>query len=445
MLPFSKLPLKVRAVIAACMVLVLILTVGISSNQQKAFAVSIDGKVIAQVKNAKLAETVINQLVSQEIEKAGYQVDIVQEITFNKVKLDKSILVDNEQLKHLLLPMLSFGMDGAVVKVDGKVQFAFESIECAEEFITALKEEYTVDANGVVFFKENVQVVEMPVRADNITTVAAALAEVKENGTIPTYTVKDGDTLWDIAYGNNINVEKLEQLNPDFKPEFMQIGQVLKLSDKQPIINVVCTFEKVVEEKIAAQVEVKRNDKMLQGESKVLQQGKDGLKEVKYKIVAQNGVQVEKVSVAENVITQPTPKVVERGTRMLVASRDFGGGRLAKPSSGSVVSPFGGRWGRMHEGIDLGAPHGSPVVAAEAGTVIRASWYSGYGNCVDISHGGGMVTRYAHLSRMDVSVGQSVQRGQVIGAVGSTGNSTGPHLHFEVRVNGSPQNPMNYL
>ncbi|MCL0101301.1 M23 family metallopeptidase [Peptococcaceae bacterium] len=99
----------------------------------------------------------------------------------------------------------------------------------------------------------------------------------------------------------------------------------------------------------------------------------------------------------------------------------------------------------MHTGVDFGAPYGSAVVAAEDGKVIRAGWHGGYGLCIDISHGNGMVTRYAHLSRIKVKVGDQVQKRQVIGAVGNTGNSTGPHLHFEVIINGRPQNPMNYL
>ena len=99
----------------------------------------------------------------------------------------------------------------------------------------------------------------------------------------------------------------------------------------------------------------------------------------------------------------------------------------------------------MHTGIDIGAPSGAPIVAAAAGTVLVAGWEEGYGNTVVIDHGGGIATLYGHQSSIAVAVGQSVTRGQVIGAVGSTGHSTGPHLHFEVRVNGSPVDPLGYL
>ena len=99
----------------------------------------------------------------------------------------------------------------------------------------------------------------------------------------------------------------------------------------------------------------------------------------------------------------------------------------------------------MHTGIDIAAPRGTPVKAADGGQVIQASYDSGYGNCILVYHGGGMATWYAHLQGFNCSVGQNVSKGQVIGFVGSTGLATGPHLHFEVRINGVPQNPMQYL
>jgi murein DD-endopeptidase MepM/ murein hydrolase activator NlpD len=115
------------------------------------------------------------------------------------------------------------------------------------------------------------------------------------------------------------------------------------------------------------------------------------------------------------------------------------------PVNGPVTSPFGMRWGRMHTGIDIGVPYGTPIHAAASGQVIYAGWMDGYGNLVFIDHGRGLSTGYAHQSSIAVSNGQTVTQGQVIGYVGCTGHCFGPHLHFEVRVNGTPVDPLGYL
>jgi peptidoglycan DL-endopeptidase CwlO len=118
---------------------------------------------------------------------------------------------------------------------------------------------------------------------------------------------------------------------------------------------------------------------------------------------------------------------------------------LIWPLSGPITSPFGPRWGGFHPGIDIGAPTGTPIHAAAAGTVIWCGWESGYGNLTVIDHHNGIATAYGHQSRIEVSCNQDVAQGQEIGLVGCTGFCTGPHLHFEVRVNGTPVDPLGYL
>jgi murein DD-endopeptidase MepM/ murein hydrolase activator NlpD len=118
---------------------------------------------------------------------------------------------------------------------------------------------------------------------------------------------------------------------------------------------------------------------------------------------------------------------------------------LIWPTSGSISSPFGYRWGALHAGIDIDSGYGAPIRAVKAGTVILAGWNGGYGQCVIIDHGGGFTTLYAHQSEMVVGEGRSVKQGELLGYVGGTGNVTGPHLHFETRIGGSAENPVNYL
>ena len=128
-----------------------------------------------------------------------------------------------------------------------------------------------------------------------------------------------------------------------------------------------------------------------------------------------------------------------------------GTGQMILPTRGSVTSPFGWRThpvlgsSRFHAGLDLGAEEGTPIIAADSGTVIVSEWYGGYGNAIIIDHGNNITTLYGHCSQLYVPVGQTVQKGQLIAAVGSTGLSTGPHLHFEVRLQGEPTDPVAYL
>jgi peptidoglycan DL-endopeptidase CwlO len=122
-----------------------------------------------------------------------------------------------------------------------------------------------------------------------------------------------------------------------------------------------------------------------------------------------------------------------------------GSGGLIWPVNGPIVSPFGMRWGRLHAGVDIAVPSGTPVHAAKSGKVLIAGWVSGYGNYTCIGHGGGLSTCYGHQERIMVSVGQSVSQGQVIGLSDCTGHCFGPHVHFETRINGVPVDPMGYL
>ncbi|MCL0063474.1 peptidoglycan DD-metalloendopeptidase family protein [Peptococcaceae bacterium] len=440
------MPLDIRiGIVTSLLISVFFLWLTISSAASGCYSVEVDGKEIAVVSNDEYVQEIIDILVTEKSKEIGKEVEVYNEVTVTKVNPTDEAVIGKEELHSRLSSVLKYKISGAVVRVDDVPLFAFDDVSTAKAFIEKLKEQYDVISGAKISFEEDVRVLEAKVWLDKVVTVAEAIAKVKDSADIPKHTIKEGDTLWDIAQANNISVNKLIKLNPELDPGYLQIGQELRLSDKEPLINVVCVFEEVLEERIEAPVEIRRNDKLAQGKSKIIQEGEEGLKRVTYRVVKRNGVENKRIVLSEEVVKEPVPRIVEKGTRVLVASRNFGGGRLAKPSAGVVTSPFGMRWGRMHTGVDFGAHYGSAVVAAEDGKVIRAGWFGGYGLCIDISHGNGMVTRYAHLSRINVKVGDQVQKRQVIGAVGNTGNSTGPHLHFEVIINGRPQNPMNYL
>ena len=160
---------------------------------------------------------------------------------------------------------------------------------------------------------------------------------------------------------------------------------------------------------------------------------------------AQQRAEAEEIDALQAVSQQIAARIRAAQARTSGTTSTVSASGMIWPVSGPVTSPFGWRWGRMHEGIDIGVPYGTPIHAAAAGTVIYCGWESGYGNFVVIDHGGDVATAYGHQSSIAVTCGQQVAQGDVVGYVGSTGHSTGPHLHFEVRVNGNPVDPMGYL
>jgi murein DD-endopeptidase MepM/ murein hydrolase activator NlpD len=147
----------------------------------------------------------------------------------------------------------------------------------------------------------------------------------------------------------------------------------------------------------------------------------------------------------ESEIDDIRQQILEAQAKASVAALGTSNRGFIWPLNGAINSPYGPRWGRMHTGIDIDGYTGQPIVAAKEGQVIMAGSYSGYGNAVIIDHGGGYSTLYAHLSAFNTSSGSSIGQGEILGYVGCTGNCYGDHLHFEVRVNGSPVDPMPYL
>lgn len=196
------------------------------------------------------------------------------------------------------------------------------------------------------------------------------------------------------------------------------------------------TYTQVV--KYYAPCEEIYDDTMYVDERSVVQEGVPGVKEVTRITSYYNGKETDSKVLEENIVETAVPRVVHIGTKerpeYIIPMEHY-----------TISSYYGPRWGRVHEGVDMAVATGEAVHATAAGTVVRAEYYSGYGYCIDIDHGSGVMSRYGHLSRMDVGVGQVVEQGEQIGLSGNTGNSTGPHLHFEIRIDNTAVNPYDYL
>lgn len=398
--------------------------------------IKVDGQVVAVAANKRMAEVVVNQLTEQQRQQLN-QVTLVQKVSFERTTDRPVQVLPEAKLRQILAEKLTFETTAVGIQVAGEVKVVVADKQTATQVLDKLKQTYQVDPDYRVSFQENVALVDLPVLSDKVLTGDAALKKLLGQGEGPRlYTVKEGDTLWDIAIAFDVSPEEVEKANPGFTPETMQIGQKIKvLGALEPMISVVATTEKTVTEDYEAPQQVKKNPNLPYGTSRVIQAGEQGRKEVTYQIVAVNGLENERKVLQKKILKEAKPQIIERSSQVMVASRG-----ISRPA-GAISSAYGSRWGRQHQGIDIARSYGTAIEAAGAGKVIRAGWFGGYGLCVEINHGNGVVTRYAHMSSVGVKVGQTVQRGQFIGKVGSTGRSTGPHLHFEKLVNGVPKNP----
>ncbi len=183
---------------------------------------------------------------------------------------------------------------------------------------------------------------------------------------------------------------------------------------------------------------------LYKGENAIRTEGVPGSRTVITQVTKQNGEVLGEKVLSDVINEEPITKILTIGTKPKPAGS--GTGTFSFPLSEiSVSSPFGARWGRKHDGLDFAAETGTNIVAADSGTVTYSGACEGYGNLLILDHKNGFTTYYAHCSTLYAAVGATPEKGEVIAAVGSTGNSTGPHLHFEIRKNEEPQDPMLYL
>ena len=264
-----------------------------------------------------------------------------------------------------------------------------------------------------------------------------------------TYEVKKGDTWSQIAAKNDMSSAELLALNPGYNINKLQIGEVLTLSASVPYLTMTVVKQERYLDDVSYNIEYTDSADLYQGDYKVTSKGEYGKADVMAKATYVNGEETERTILSSVTLKEPVTEYRLRGTKVRPTWMPTGSFRW--PTSGRISSYCGGRkspggiGSTNHKGIDIAVPRGTPIYAADGGTVTYSGWMSGYGYLVQIDHGNGYVTRYGHNSSLTVSVGQHVYKGQQVARAGSTGNSTGNHCHFEVRYNGVAKNPLNYL
>jgi len=297
-------------------------------------------------------------------------------------------------------------------------------------------------------FIEDVEISEGYLPSSQVTDLQEAIEFVtKETETPGEYEVKPGDTLSGISLTVNIPMQTLVELNSgalESVNSTIRVGQILTITVPEPEINIERVERIYVEEIYDEPVIYVDNDSWYTTQSQVLQQPSSGFRRAVVDIRYINDTEKEKTIIEEEILVEAVPKIVERGTMIPPTYiKPLDGGRISS-YFGYRRSP-GGIGSTYHQGIDWATPTGTPVYASSGGTVVYSGWASGYGYLVTIQHPDGRLTRYAHNSRLVCSVGQYVYQGQVVAYSGSTGNSTGPHVHFEMVINGVRVNPLDYL
>lgn len=410
-----------------------------------ACAVMVDGKTIAVAESKKIAKEALAEVVKQKSDQVGGSVTVGEKLTYRGIDAQPGEIMDQETLQKRFSEALTFNTSCTAIVINGEAGLYLKNEEAAQELLDWLIAYYPVLEGEQPAIKENVELVKTSMPVEYVQDLESAKQRALLGAEqIQEYVAKDGDTIWDVARALGIDMEQIALANPGINLDELSIGQSLKLKKAAPLLTVVATRTETVREEIPYQVEVQKDDSLLFGEKRIITPGESGEREVTYLVIRENGLETDRRVMEEKVAREVRNEVVAMGSVTLLASRG-GSARLDWPAAGSITSNFGTRWGSMHEGVDIGAGYGSNVTAAAGGTVIAAGWDGGYGMAVEISHGGGLVTKYAHLSSIGVSPGQYVGRGEVIGQVGSTGNSTGPHLHFEVIIGGQKYNPLDYL
>ncbi len=307
-------------------------------------------------------------------------------------------------------------------------------------------EDYTGGLTNIDY-AEKIEVVEAYLLEDELTTVEEAVdlvTKLQEQQII--YKVVAGDTLSQISLDNNIPMDELVAINDALENEntMIRVDQELIITVPEPELSVLWKQEAVYTEDYEAQVQYIPNDDWYTTQRVTLQEPSAGRRKVAASIAYKNGQETGREILKEEIYAEAVPKIVERGTKIPPTYiKPISGGRLSS-GFGARSAPTKGA-STNHKGVDWATPIGTTVVASNAGTVVHAGWASGYGYAVYINHADGRQTRYGHLSKVLVKVGQTVSQGERIALSGNTGRSTGPHVHFEIRINGSAVNPLKYL
>ncbi len=427
----------------------LLTTYKINKIRTRAFVVYFGEEQIGIVRDQEQALNILDD-IKRELSNT-YNIDIVlnKDISFEDTHAKDNLLTSSVELKSNIKSKMTFLVSGYALLVDNKEVGFSKTKQELEDIIETIKNPYLdkigEDSNvKEVSFIEDVKIEKKDIPLNKLSKKEELLQFIQTGEEeIKTHVVEVGESLWTIAKIYDMSVDDLIAANTDKNPEKLQIGDEIKLLVPKSLLTVETVEEVQYTEKTDYEIKVEYDNNMYKTEKKVKVEGSEGESQYIAKIIKHNGVVVEKEILNEEVIKKPVDELVVQGTKEL--PKTAATGAFLMPTRGSISSRYGMRNGRMHRGLDIAARTGTPIKAADGGKVVYTGRKGAYGNLVEIDHGNGYITRYAHCNTIKVKKGDRVYKGQVIATVGNTGRSTGSHLHFEVLKNGRNQNPANYV
>ncbi|MEE5992571.1 MAG: M23 family metallopeptidase [Oscillospiraceae bacterium] len=440
-------------IIATVSVVFLIAVIHYGAGMQYALSVSVGGQELGIIENESEFQSAEKE-VMQRISMTGQDVDV----NFKPVYALKMISENEEYITahsiadKLLISSHNELMSAYGIYIDGEFVGAVQNKEDIQNRLSALLEEYqtTLDKNITdVYYAKKMEYRSGVYLKETIETPENFVSIMQSSDkTDVQYVVQENDSLSRIAKKYHISVEDLQEQNPDV-PEIPEIGTVLNIRAKERYMPIAyATTMEVTSEIDYSTIKVQTSSLPI-GTEKVISHGVRGERTTQMKITYIDGTEQSREPLSTIVTREPIPEQIGVGTYSAQPASNTttvnGNGMFGWPVNGGRISDhFGGE--RNHKGLDIAAPTGTEIYASAAGKVIRAGWNSGgYGNYVIIEHPDGYRTLYAHGSEVIAVEGQEVEKGQLIMLIGSTGDSTGPHCHFEVRVNNICVNPEDYL
>ncbi len=369
---------------------------------------------------------------------------VTSNVRFELGIVPRESVISKQQLQSFFFSEIEEVSMLYAITVDGAVVGASKNRETLQAMLDELL--YVGDPDVKAHFAQDVQITQRYVDASYL----LSHDEIRKKLTSKihpqrTYTVKSGDTINRAAKENGLTREALIELNPSLKSGRLRAGQELVVAKAVPFLSVEAVRRVEYTETIPFETMKVESSAIYKGSTRVKVNGRVGVKTTVADVTYVDNKEVSRNIISSTVTREPVTKVVEVGTKP--RPKTVATGVMRRPVSGAIISSnYGYRRGAFHSGVDFALAKGSRVSAADGGTVTYAGWKrGGWGYLVIINHGNGIETYYAHNSKVTVSVGQKVAKGEQIAKVGSTGNSSGPHVHFEVRVNGKHVNPFKYI